>query len=430
MRRGRRAAGERRGTAGVTALWPFTLRGTGAVLLAAASFLIAQRAGIPELLYFGTLLVALLGASAVVLLLTRGAGAVTRVVSPDVPEVGGPATVVVRAGMRSALPTAPGRWRDILPAGLAGHAEGVSPAAAASLTGTGGAIEVRYDVVGASRGIHALGPFEVTTTDPFGLLRRRIALGRTTSVTVAPTVRELTALPPASGEAGGTRQTTTLQLGQGADNLVARPYAPGDSMRRIHWRASAHRDMLMVRQEEQESSPAATVVLDRAVSRWSPMATHAAGSDPAFETAVTACVSAMARLVHEGYTVDVIDSDGSLIADPVAGGDDVEARATAAGFAALRARPDDESRRIVPASASALMGPVVVITGGLQADDRASLGAVAQRSALPVLLVVADDVELGRLRAGGWRAGHVVPGGDIAAAWDDAIEGGYARVDR
>lgn len=408
--------------------WPFTLRGTGALLLAAAAFVIAQRAGIPELLYFGTLLVALLAASTVSLLLTRGAGAVTRVVSPEVPEVGGIATVSVRAGIQSALPTAPGRWRDSLPAGLSGTAEGASPTIVAN--GASSTIEVRYDVAGVARGVHALGPFEVTTTDPFGLIRRRIALGRTTTVTVAPTIRDLAALPGAAGEAGGSRQTTTLQIGQGADNLVARPYAPGDSMRRIHWRATAHRDTLMVRQEEQESSPAATVVLDRAVSRWSPLAAHAPGSDRTFETAVSACVSAVARLVHEGYTVDVIDSDGALLADPVEGGDDADARATAAAFASLRARPDDPSHRVVPAVAAGLTGPVVVVTGALHPEDRASLGAVAQRSALPVLLVVSDDADLDRLRAGGWRAAHVRPGGDVAAAWDDAIEQGYARVGR
>lgn len=410
--------------------WPFTVRGTGALLLAVAAFVIAQRAGIPELLYFATLLVALLAASAIALLLTRGSGAVARVVSPDVPEVGGSATVTVRAGIHSALPTAPGRWRDALPSGLSGAAEGASPTISSSLSGSASTIEVRYEVTGAARGVHAVGPFEVTTTDPFGLVRRRIALGRTTPVTVAPTVHDLAALPGASGEAGGSRQTTTLQIGQGADNLVARPYAPGDSMRRIHWRATAHRDTLMVRQEEQESSPAATVVLDRALSRWSPQAAHAPGGDAAFETAVSACVSAVARLVHEGYTVDVVDSDGHLLADPVEGGDDVDARATAAGFASLRARPDDAARRVVPATAAALTGPVIVVTGALDADDRAGLGAVAQRSALPVLLVVAERAELERLRAGGWRAAQVLPGGDVAAAWDDAIEQGYARVGR
>lgn len=411
--------------------WPFTVRGTGAVLLAVASFVIAQRAGIPELLYFASLLAALLAASGIALLLTRGAGSVTRTITPEVPEVGARASVLVRAGLQSALPTGPGRWRDALPSGLSGRAEGASPGLSSTLAGAGGTIEVRYEVVGTSRGIHSLGPFEVTTTDPFGLVRRRLALGRPTPVTVGPAVVDLAPLPTASGEAGGSRQTTTMQLGQGADNLVARPYAPGDSMRRIHWRATAHRDTLMVRQEEQESSPAATVVFDRALSRWSPLAAHAPGADAAFETAVSACVSVIARLVHEGYTVDVVDSDGALLTDPVEGGDDVDARRTAAGFASLRARPDDSSHRIVPASAGALLGPVVVVTGRLGADDRASLGTVARHSAMPVLIVVADegtDADLDGLRAGGWRAALVRSGGEVAAAWDDAMEQGYSRV--
>ncbi|MDQ1084786.1 MULTISPECIES: DUF58 domain-containing protein [Microbacterium] len=407
--------------------WPLTLRGTGALLLAVAAFVIAERAGIPEVLYFATLLSALLVASAIALLLTRGAGTVTRAVSPDVPEVGAPASVLVRAGLRSALPTGPGRWIDALPPGLAGRAEGSSPALGPTLSAGGATVQVRYDVVGATRGIHSLGPLEVTVTDPFGLLRRRLALGRTTPVTVAPAIVDLAVLPPAAGEAGGSRQTTTLQLGQGADNLVARPYAPGDSMRRIHWRATAHRDTLMVRQEEQEASPAATVVLDRALSRWTPLAAHAPGSDPGFETAVTACVSAVARLVHEGYTVDVVDSDGTLLIDTVEGGDDGEARAAAAEFATLRGRADDSARRVVPASAAALAGPVVVITGALETDDRIALGGVAHHSALPVLLVVSEDADLSALRTGGWRVAVLRPGGDIAAAWDDAMQEGYAR---
>ncbi|MDQ1124835.1 DUF58 domain-containing protein [Microbacterium trichothecenolyticum] len=403
-------------------LWPLTLRGTGALLLAIAAFVVAQRAGIPELMYFGTLLAALLAGSAAALLLVRDAVAVTRAVSPDVPEVGASATIVVRAGLRSALPAPAGRWRDELPSGLDGRAEGTFPVAAA--------VTLRYEVVGTIRGVHALGPLEVTVTDPFGLVRRRVRLGRTTPVTVSPAVVDLAPLVSTPGEAGGTRQTAALQLGQGADNLVARPYAPGDSMRRIHWRATAHRDTLMVRQEEQESSPAATVVFDRAVSRWSPSAAEAPGRDPAFETAVTACVSTLARLVHEGFTVDVVDSDGTLLIEPVEGGDDPAARACAALFATLTARPDDASRRVLPASATALLGPLVVITGVLLDDDRALLGAAAQRSGLPLLLVVDERADLDVLRRAGWRAAVLPPGGDVAAGWDDAIEQGYARVGR
>lgn len=200
-------------------------------------------------------------------------------------------------------------------------------------------------------------------------------------------------------------------------------------MRRIHWRATAHRDTLMVRQEEQESNPAATVVLDRALSRWSPAAAEAPGRDRAFETAVSACVSAVARLVHEGYTVDVVDSDGELLADPVDGGEDAEVRTLAAAFATLNARSDAATRRIVPASAAAMLGPVVVVTGRLEQDDLIALRAAAPRSTLAVLLTISDDaIAAESLTATGWRASALPPGGDIARAWDEATRPEVARV--
>src|SRR5690606_1012528 len=106
-------------------------------------------------------------------------------------------------------------------------------------------------------------------------------------------------------------------LGQGADNLIPRAYMSGDSMRRIHWRASAHRGDLMVRQEEQESTPEATVVFDRNVDRYGREALLRPGEDPAFEAAVSACASAVARLTDEGYVVTVIDVDGAALVERI-----------------------------------------------------------------------------------------------------------------
>ncbi|MDQ1076111.1 MULTISPECIES: DUF58 domain-containing protein [Microbacterium] len=410
--------------------WPLTLRGSGAAVLAVASLVIAQRAGIPELMYFGVLMAALLAAAAVTLLIARRTDRVTRTVRPDVIDVGSRTDVVVRVGLQTALPTAPGRWADALPAGVSGNARGLFPATASSLGRDTVPVELRYEIVGRERGVHALGPLEVVTTDPFGLVRRRFKLGRPSPITVAPAIVDLPPLPPTGGEAGGTRQSSALQLGEGVDNLVARPYAPGDSMRRIHWRATAHRDTLMVRQEEQESSPAATVVLDRAPSRWSAAAGEAPSADIAFETAVSACVSAVARLVHEGYTVDVVDSDGELLAEPVDGGEEGEARALAASFAGLTARVDGSSARVIPASAAVMMGPVVVVTSDPSRDPALVPGAFAQRSALPIMVVVAPQPDLDAPLAAGWRVASVRPGGDIAAAWADATERGLADVGR
>jgi uncharacterized protein (DUF58 family) len=408
--------------------WPLTLRGTGALALAAIALVVAQRAAIPELMYFGVLMLALVVCAAASALFVRASGEVVRTVSPEVAEVGGLAEVRLSVRVRTALPTLPGRWSDDLPTGLRGRAEGGFPAAASTLRRTGAPVRLRYEVRGVVRGTYAVGPLRVSTTDPFGLIRRRFGVGRATEVTVAPTIVELGPLPSSPGEAGGTRQSAALQLGQGADNLVARPYAPGDSMRRIHWRATAHRDTLMVRQEEQESSPAATVVLDRALSRWSPAAADAPGGDRAFETAVSACVSVVARLVHEGYTVDVVDSDGELLAEPVDGGEDAEARALAASLATVRARADAPSRRVVPASAAASAGPVVVVTGRLHEDDVLALRAAAPRSTMAVLIAVSDADGLDTRTATGWHATTLRPGGDVAHAWADTTRPEDARV--
>ncbi|MGC7990927.1 hypothetical protein ACP3WY_25045, partial [Salmonella enterica] len=73
--------------------WPLTLRGTGAVALGVVALIVAERAAIPELLYFGVLLLALVLFAAASALLVRASGEVVRTVSPEVPEVGGLAEV-------------------------------------------------------------------------------------------------------------------------------------------------------------------------------------------------------------------------------------------------------------------------------------------------------------------------------------------------
>ncbi|TFV80970.1 DUF58 domain-containing protein [Microbacterium sp. dk485] len=410
-------------------LWPLTARGTGAVALAVLAFLIAHEAGVGELLYFGVLLLVVVAGSIVSLFTARRTEAVSRSLVPDVAAVGRESTVRVRAGMRSALPTAPGTWEDTLSPGLTGRARGIFPALGSGLRGGDGSVELSYTVHGRARGIHPLGPLVVTATDPFGLARRRFSLGGRTRVTVAPAIVELSTLPTAPGEAGGMLQATTAQLGQGADNLVARPYAPGDSMRRIHWRATAHRDTLMVRQEEQEATPEASVVLDRGVLRWGSDAILAPGLDPAFETGVSAAVSAVMQLVREGYSVELMDSNGVPLSDPLAGGEVFDVEALAAQLATLTTRKGDDLARVAALFAGVVTGPVVVVTGRLSASDTEALAPLAHHSALPVLLGVgAASDAVDRLRMAGWCAAAIADDEGIAAAWDQAVDRGPARV--
>ncbi|HWI31732.1 MAG TPA: DUF58 domain-containing protein [Microbacterium sp.] len=397
-------------------LWPLTLRGTGAVALAVACLILSGELALPVLMYFALLLFAVVGASVISLYAMKRGASVTRALSTDVAAVGRESTVTVAAGLRSALPVPPGRWEDGLPKALAGEARGAFPALSSGMRSGERAVELSYSVTGKRRGVHAIGPLTITSSDPFGFARRRLVIGDRTPVTIVPAVSDLPPLANAMGEAGGSLHSSTSQLGQGADNLIARPYASGDSMRRIHWRATAHRDQLMVRQEEQESTPEATVVLDLGALRWSTDALSSPGADPGFEAGVSACVSIAARLAKEGYTVEVIDTDGTALADPLDSDADIDD--LLARFATLTARRDDHLERLAALFAGVTTGPVIVIVGRLHQADAEAIAPLAHHSTLPVLLAVAPaGGALERAAQAGWRCAHLDPDEDLATSW-------------
>ena len=412
-------------------LWPLTARGTGALVLGIGCFILANECGVVELMYFGMLLLGVLAAGWVSLRLVRRTDRVTRSLSPDIGTVGRSATVVARVGVRSPFPTSPGTWEDELPKGVRGSARGAFPAVGSGFRGAEKLVELEYTITGARRGIHSLGPLTVTSTDPFGLTRRRTVFNEHTKATIAPAVIELSPLTNLLGDAGGTLHSQTNHLGQGSDNLVARPYVPGDSMRRIHWRASAHRGDLMVRQEEQESTPDAVVVLDRGVLRYSSEALSTTGADAGFETAVSVAISVITRLTHDGYAVDVVDSDGTPLAERLEGGDMTAVEDVRTHFATLTARRDDHLIGLSKLFHGIVTGPVILILGRLDAADADALAPIVHHSSLPILFAVAPAPDaLDRAFDAGWHAASIHPDSDLASTWTAVVERGVSRAFR
>ncbi|MGB4780240.1 DUF58 domain-containing protein [Microbacterium sp.] len=411
------------------ARWPLTARGTGAALLAVLCFVLAHQFGIPELSYLSVLLALGVAASIATLYVVRRTERVTRAFVPDVAAAGQDVLVRLRVEVRSPLPGAQGRWHDRLPDGMSGDAGGVFPQTSSGMRRDGRAVTLEYAATALRRGILPVGPLSLVSTDPFGFARRRHLVGAPVPLTVTPLIAKFGAIADQPGEAGGSLRTTTDRLGQGTDNLVPRHYLPGDSMRRIHWRASAHRDELMVRQEEQETTPEAIVVLDRGVRRWAPEAARTPGADPGFEVAVSACVSAASRLVQEGYVVSVLDVDGTLLHDPIEGGDATGVELLAIGFATVTARRDAPVESLVAALAGATTGPLVLVTGAIDEADAAALAAVPHHSSLPVLMSVsATRPALVRAAETGWRVASIPPGVDLSVAWSSVVDRGGSRV--
>jgi uncharacterized protein (DUF58 family) len=387
-------------------------------VLAVACFAAADQVGLVELQWFGMLLLALIAGCLLWVYSGRRRAEIVRIVTPEASPVGEELSVHVRVRMLSAAASPAGHWADGIPDGLEGTATGPFPAVAAAWRAGERTVQLDYRLGAARRGVHWLGPFRVTFVDPFGVARRTVELGDLARVVVTPAPVELVSTGSVIGRAGGAQPLPSNRYGQGSDDLVARPWAPGDSMRRIHWRASAHRDELMVRQEERETSPEAYVVLDRAVERFSPAAGQP-GGDPRFETAVTACVSVATRLVRDGFAVEVIDSEGALLCEPIAAGDEAGLAGMLASLADVRARTQGPLASFAARLSGDRLGPVVLVTGRLAAVDAAALVPAASHTSLPVLLAVGSEADA-FAEARGWHGGPLADTSELGAAWATA----------
>lgn len=390
------------------------------ILLAIAANVLAA----PVLLYVAALLFGMLVLAALFVFAPRRRMRVDRTVAADLLTVGDDTTVRMRVEVRTVMRPPAGLWRDVLPPAVLGSATGTFPAAGAEAVPGGTAMTMVYPISGVRRGLASLGPLQLTTSDPFGLFARTDELGDVTPITIVPAVLPLPRLADRTGRAGGTAQTSSHRLGQGTDNLSPRRYVPGDSMRRIHWRATAHRGDLMVRQEEQESSPDALVVLDRAGARWQ---SADGGTDlDGFDRAVTACASIAVHLVDQGFAVDVVDATGVLIGR-LRGAED-ERDGLLVSLAGTSPRSGERDHGLPAAAEGHTVGPLVVITGAIDPADAGSLPHGGAGS--PILLATSATADA-RAAAGmqGWATAAL--GDDPADAWTDAgaSEPGSATVD-
>ncbi|MFT4157200.1 MAG: DUF58 domain-containing protein [Microbacterium sp.] len=378
-----------------------TARGTGALLAGLGCVIAANLVGAPILVYIGVLLVAVTLIALAAVRLPRRRGSVTRQISTDLLTVSETSLVTVRFDLR-ALRAPRGMWRDVLPDAVVGDAAGEFPGEDGRLC---------YPITGVRRGVWAIGPLLLRTVDPFGLAQREQAFGDTRTIIVVPEVVALAPLAAKVGASGGTAHTASSRLGQGTDNLSPRAYAPGDSMRRMHWRATAHRGQLMVRQEEEESSPDALVIFDRSVTRW---AKTGAEPDPAFESAVSLCASVAIHLMHEGYGVDVIDSMGGALGTLRGHEEDREELL----IALARVSPHGEARDTTTLVGDTPPGPLIYVTGTMTTQDADSLRAAG--AALAMLFATGMDADAAHAASRrGWRVAAL--GADIAEAWSDAL---------
>ncbi|MGB1252034.1 MAG: DUF58 domain-containing protein [Candidatus Promineifilaceae bacterium] len=116
------------------------------------------------------------------------------------------------------------------------------------------------------RGRYRLGPLMIRTSDPFGLFPMERMIDATNNVVVYPMTVDIHHFPlPAGILSGG--DALRMRAYQATANAVSvREYAPGDSFNRIHWKSSARRNRLIVKEFELDPLTDIWIVPDMAAS--------------------------------------------------------------------------------------------------------------------------------------------------------------------
>ena len=228
-----------------------TREGTVLLIVAAAVFLLATNLMSGLLFVLDALLVALILVGAVTAARSVRGITVTRRVPPRGVE-GRP----VHVGMTIAA--ARGARFLVVEDGWAG----ARARALVSALDAGRAATIQLNPTAARRGQFVLGPVEIASRGLVGLLtlRRRFALpGRITiwpRITPVPKTALAHLAPALDGRADGHRTREPVEL------YGVRDYRPGDNLAHIHWKSSARRGALVVREFERPVDPRVAVVID------------------------------------------------------------------------------------------------------------------------------------------------------------------------
>ncbi|MDX2176937.1 MAG: DUF58 domain-containing protein [Candidatus Sumerlaeia bacterium] len=163
-----------------------------------------------------------------------------------------------------------------------------------------GVAEEPYWLVFPRRGLVRFAGIRLGTRFPFGLIERRFSVPAPWEVLVLPQVVDVSYSMAQALPELGERPLNRRGHGLGLYNI--RPHVPGDNSRDIHWKTTARRGQLMVREYESEERRQAVVLLDEAVP---PGGEEDAALRGEFEHAVVLAASVCAWLARNDYDFEL-----------------------------------------------------------------------------------------------------------------------------
>jgi len=272
--------------------------------------------------------------------------------------------------------------------------DGDGPACALRPVSAGGLRVLRgsYELGPLRRGVRELAAGTLVREDPFGLARRVDVTRGSTSLTVLAARLELEdGLVTGGGDIAFRRQ----RLRSGGHELHGvREHQPGESLRGVHWPATAHHGRLMVKELDDPAGDELAVVLDARAS-----GDVGTPPDSSFELAVAAAAALVGRAHAEARRVRLVVAgpDG----EPASAGERIAVRRLLARVRPEGERPPGELLgrlsaehiEVVTSRPAALAGALPARRLGVVAIDPSSFDAAVPR----------DDAAIAALRAAGCR---------------------------
>ena len=162
-------------------------------------------------------------------------------------------------------------------------------------------LRVEYTLKSVPRGRYVFAEARIELSDPFGLQQATVPLPAPGALLVFPRLVRLDRLFSESGAHALEGRRLLLRRPTGFDLHSVREHEPGESLRMIHWRSTARRGQLMVKELEDAPRDEIAVLLDAA-------ADAVAGSS--FDVQVRAAGSILDAYLRRGRrAVLVVNSD-------------------------------------------------------------------------------------------------------------------------
>jgi uncharacterized protein (DUF58 family) len=123
-------------------------------------------------------------------------------------------------------------------------------------------VTYRYRIACRTRGWHRFGPAVLSASDPLGLVARRETQPGVEGFLVYPRIVPITQLVVPARQPFGDFTPQQSLVEDPMRMAGVREYVPGDSPKRVHWRATARTGTMQTRIYEPSASPVAAIFLD------------------------------------------------------------------------------------------------------------------------------------------------------------------------